>query len=466
MQAILNNINNIFKTTTDKIYSETKIRNSKISISDILLYRFKYSQINVTKQQIVSEINFNNKEVINRTSFYRKDNNIPLKFYKNIFISIKKLYNQKIKDSNKMDIIAVDGTYINNNIFLDNTQNNTHKNTLQTSLCMGYYNVDEHIPIDLSFRGNKNKNNEIRELKKWISCNKINNITIVADRAYFSYELYKFLEEKKIKYVVRIKENSQLLGNINKNNQNKKLIKDLKSNNRVITYEIAIKKKFLNKNKKEEIIECKNKYTLITNISDKIKFDDIKIKEIYNDRWKIEEYFKYIKNNFNISYLKEKKITNNKKLIYCNLIITYFSSILEKMYMKSKTINKIKKCRKNKDSKECTVVLNKSNLVKGIYGSILKKLIEGKLNMDIINIFMKTNIILVKNEINRSYDRESRIPFTKWYVKKYHGKYKYTKIINAIKDNTQEELNKNLKTKSKKYTLVYEINNNCNIEQK
>jgi len=86
--------------------------------------------------------------------------------------------------------------------------------------------------------------------------------------------------------------------------------------------------------------------------------------------------------------------------------------------------------------------------------------------MDIINIFMKTNIILVKNEINRSYDRESRIPFTKWYVKKYHGKYKYTKIINAIKDNTQEELNKNLKTKSKKYTLVYEINNNCNIEQK
>jgi len=52
------------------------------------------------------------------------------------------------------------------------------------------------------------------------------------------------------------------------------------------------------------------------------------------------------------------------------------------------------------------------------------------------------------------------------YVKKYHGKYKYTKIINSIKDNTQEELNKNLKTKSKKYTLVYEINNNCNIEQK
>jgi hypothetical protein len=79
---------------------------------------------------------------------------------------------------------------------------------------------------------------------------------------------------------------------------------------------------------------------------------------------------------------------------------------------------------------------------------------------------MKTNIILIKNEIGRSYDRESRIPFTKWYVKKYHGKYKYTKIINSLKDNTQEELNKNLKTKSKKYSLVSETIDNCNIVQK
>ena len=109
MQSILNNINNIFKTTINNIYNETKIRNNKISILDILLYRFKYSQINKTKQQIVSEINFNNKEVINRTSFYRKDINIPLKFYKNVFTSIKKLYNEQIKDKNKMDIIAVDG---------------------------------------------------------------------------------------------------------------------------------------------------------------------------------------------------------------------------------------------------------------------------------------------------------------------------------------------------------------------
>jgi hypothetical protein len=109
MQSILNNINNIFKTTINNIYNETKIRNKKISISDILLFRFMYSQKNKTKQNIISNINFNNKIVIDRTSFYRKDNNIPLKYYKYIFTSIKKLYNQQLKDKNKMNIIAVDG---------------------------------------------------------------------------------------------------------------------------------------------------------------------------------------------------------------------------------------------------------------------------------------------------------------------------------------------------------------------
>jgi hypothetical protein len=101
MQTIFNDINNIFKSITNKIYNETNIRNRKISIEDILLYRFKYSQINKTKQNIVSEINFNNKKVIDRTTFYRKDNNIPLKFYKYLFDSIKNFYNEKNKFKGK-----------------------------------------------------------------------------------------------------------------------------------------------------------------------------------------------------------------------------------------------------------------------------------------------------------------------------------------------------------------------------
>ena len=227
MHTILTKINNVFTTTINDIYKETNIRNRKLSILDTILYRFKYSQINSTKQNIVSSINYDNNKIINRTSYDRKDNNIPLKYYRYIFTSIKNIYNNTFKNNNEKNIIAIDGTYINTNI-------NRNKGTLQTSLCMGYYDINNNIPIDFTFNGEKDKNNEIKALKKWINDNKIKNITIVADRAYFSYELYTFLEENNIKYIIRIKENAEIKTNIKKTNKQKLLIENLKKINRII----------------------------------------------------------------------------------------------------------------------------------------------------------------------------------------------------------------------------------------
>lgn len=107
---------------------------------------------------------------------------------------------------------------------------------------MGYYDIINNIPIDFTFNGEKNKNNEIKELKKWIDDNKINNITIVADRAYFSYELYTFLEEHNIKYIIRIKENAEIKTNIKETNKQKTLIENLKKINRIIEYKITTTK--------------------------------------------------------------------------------------------------------------------------------------------------------------------------------------------------------------------------------
>jgi hypothetical protein len=40
------------------------------------------------------------------------------------------------------------------------------------------------------------------------------------------------------------------------------------------------------------------------------------------------------------------------------------------------------------------------------------------------------------------------MPYCKWYVKMYHKKYEYEKIVKAIINDTIESLNKNLKTKA------------------
>ena len=71
-----------------------------------------------------------------------------------ILIYLIQLKNYINYENNKKDIIcAVDGTY-------NNTNDNRKTETLQTSLCMGYYDVTNSVPIDITYNGTKNKNNE------------------------------------------------------------------------------------------------------------------------------------------------------------------------------------------------------------------------------------------------------------------------------------------------------------------
>ena len=52
-----------------------------------------------------------------------------------------------------------------------------------------------------------------------------------------------------------------------------------------------------------------------------------------------------------------------------------------------------------------------------------------------VKLTQKYNEIKIKIEKykpNRAYERKSILPYTKWYVKMYHKKYEYGKIIDAV----------------------------------
>jgi hypothetical protein len=55
---------------------------------------------------------------------------------------------------------------------------------------------------------------------------------------------------------------------------------------------------------------------------------------------------------------------------------------------------------------------------------VIKDVIEGSITLEKINNFFKSHFIEHQNKTNRSNPRISKIPFTKWYVKKYHELYK------------------------------------------
>ena len=122
--------------------------------------------------------------------------------------------------------------------------------------------------------------------------------------------------------------------------------------------------------------------------------------------------------------MKEKKEIQYKKNNECIKILTYISKILKFIWINEninikKTINTKINTKTNKIV-ECSIKINESLLMEGIYTNLLKNIINGNLTEDSLKLFMKIYIKLIKNENNRSFPRVSKIPFSKWYVKEYH----------------------------------------------
>lgn len=412
---------------------ENKIRKRQLTLEDLIMYRFNYSEYNKTKQSIISSLNYDNNKTTHLSSYIKKENKIPLTFYQNTFDEIQKLL-INIVNKESLNIFAIDGTYSNTNI-------NRQKGKLQTSLNMGYYDIVNNIPIDITFNGAGSKNNEVNRAQEWISNNNIKNTIFVCDRAYFKYDFFKFLIDNKLNFIIRIKENSHLKNIIKETNNKKDTIEYIKNNCRLIEYAIKHIKIVNDKNNNKRNLECTNNYTLITNIPITYKlFTDEYIKDIYKNRWNIEVFFKNLKTNFNFEHMKEKKDIQYKKTNYCSLIIIYIAKLIKKYYI---TINN--KSKKGINYKS----INESNLIKGIYCKLLKHIINDTLTEFIITNFIKSYVIIITNNKNRSFKRISITPFTKWYVKGYADKYKYKKIIDAIDNNISEDLHANLKTKTK-----------------
>ena len=151
---------------------------------------------------------------------------------------------------------------------------------------MGFFDVTCDIPIELIFKGEESKNKEIDALQKYITINKneLNNVIFVLDRAYCSYKFINFCYLKKIKYVIRFRNNCI---NIPKKNRiikfNQSVYETVKNND--IDKQLIDNKKFSSVS-----LKTKNEYTLITNLDLK-EYNDDKIKDIYKSRWNVEVFF-------------------------------------------------------------------------------------------------------------------------------------------------------------------------------
>ena len=192
-----------------------------------------------------------------------------------------------------------------------------------------------------------------------------------------------------------------------------------------------------------------SKYNIITNLLDRSTFNDKIIEKIYHIRWNIEIYFKFSKKNTKLAFFKEKKANNHKIMRTCISIVNILLKFLIHIYINSK---KFKEKNKNKNFLNSNSIkkINYSLLINGLYTKFLVNLIQNKYGYNKMINFMDCYFDNYTNKENRSFPRESLIPFSKWYVKKYHKIYDMNTILTAIFNKTIDELNKNLKTRAKK----------------
>lgn len=164
---------------------------------------------------------------------------------------------------------------------------------------------------------------------------------------------------------------------------------------------------------------------IISNLNIK-EFSDDNIFNLYKNRWTIEEFYKQLKHNFKFQIMKEYNDKSYLKNIYLQLTFLLLKNILIETY-KSENNNKIKKTIINKNKNEqldVKIKFNENVILKGIKDILLKDIFYEKLSPYKFLNFMTNYFKLYSNKVNRSFERKSKIPFTKLYVKKYHDVFK------------------------------------------
>ena len=248
--------------------------------------------------------------------------------------------------------------------------------------------------------------------------------------------------------------------------------KDAKNKNKVfesIKNDIKVYKHICNniktvydKDKKQAKKEKIEIVKLATNIKN-LKED--KVFEMYNKRWSVEENIKQLKSNFKFQVLNEHKEDKYQKIFYCELIEMLIKTCLIKLYYikENKTVNK--------ENSNRTYKLNENLILSGIKDVMIKDIINSSLNLNNLNDLFKTHFIEHQNQANRSNPRVSKIPFTKWYVKKYHELYKekiklcnnelkIIKVINKDDPKIVEIKKEILKLKKEKKEILLKLKEN------
>jgi hypothetical protein len=413
IRNILNNKNNTYVK-----------RKKKTNIFDAFAFRIINVLNNESEQSTVSYINSFKNTNITKKAYVDRDNQIDLEFYENIIRELSfNTKDTKIEEN----IISVDGTdlHLNPTFAIFGYPENINGKCVMP-LVTGVYNITEKCPVYLQIEKHFNERKSILEyIQRSYNIENMKDTNIyIFDRGYYSKDFIYKLNQLGIKYIIR--SNSTKLINAGLDDKhfveygtNDNIIKINNEDVRILRYKIG-----------------NNTYILTTNLVKRYMYSLNTLKELYQNRWRIEEYFKFIKTVTKFDNMQQKSEKTMQKMILAiilfTLIFNKICNIFGNLFTDSeKTFNR-------------TLVLR--GLIKTQF--ILKMIYNKRITKDYIQKFCNNYVIPYRIQNNRHYPRKSNNPNKKWYLKSNLSKLHNSKTIERqAKENEKiiSNVNKQIK---------------------
>ena len=287
----------------------------------------------VTLREIVDLIKFHSnhqyhlgiRKDVARSTLAKANEKRDWRIYRDLFLDlVSKLKNSKFYKTNEM-VQIIDSTPINLNL----TQHPWIETTLKVKGLKTHvvYDLTNKTPILFDITGART--NDITWSK---SINLEKGITYVMDRGYTDYNWWFEINKKGSFFVTRLKKDAKIEN-----------LTELRSANKGISSQIfkltnkhpraGTVNKYANIPLKKVIVEREGKTPLIL-VTNDFGRSDTEIAELYKQRWQIELFFKWIKQNLKI----KKFLGKSENAIRTQICIAMISFVLQRMAEELKMI--------------------------------------------------------------------------------------------------------------------------------
>ncbi len=314
-------------TTVLNSYDAAKKRTRILTFGHLFYTRFLNTMVDFSYATVSSHLDDNKDAYVTHSALHAACKKNSDTYVNELISDTLKLFSS----SGNRRYIAVDATGIalNKALAADNNFKLTTSGSYATVILTGLYDVTHKMPIAVHRTAHHDERKALLECLGHLK----RGDCLIGDRGYFSLELVLLLMEMGIDFVFRLKGNSRMISNP-------------LENTRIVDYNIN-----------------GNDYHLITSLKTIEELQNCK--HLYHERWKIEEWFKFLKGHLGgdfYCYNSYQEVQESLKWQqFVSIVYAYLTLISPEVNMKGALTHaeKIARCLafKGKDSKKRLISL-------------------------------------------------------------------------------------------------------------